>query len=92
MVGKGGGAEAPRGLKPALHYILDLVLIDEKVGAVRARQPDERVVVILDGARDLLAIGEFHPHGDFRLDEMPEVSHLFKGLFGSAIPGFSAFS
>src|ERR1022692_1439875 len=60
--------------------------------ALFARQPDERVVVILDGARDLLAIVEFHAYGDFRLDEMLEVSHLFKGLFGSAIPGFSAWS
>jgi hypothetical protein len=50
------------------------------------------VVVILDGAGDLLAIGEFHPHGNSRFDEMAEVSYFFKGLFGSAIPGFSAWS
>src|ERR1035441_5314484 len=76
----------------AFHQVLDLVLIDKQVGTVFAREPDERVVVILDGARDLLAIGEFHAYGDFRLDQMLEVSHLFKGLFGSAIPGFSAWS
>src|SRR5580658_6133752 len=79
-------------LKSALHYILDLVFIDEQIRPVRARQPDEGVVVILDGARNLLAVGEFDAYGDLRLDQMPEVSHLFEGLFGSAIPGFSAWS
>ena len=87
-----GQAEARRRLKPALHDVFDFVLIDKQVGAVFARQPDEGVVAVLDGARNLLAIGELHPYGRFGLDQMPEVSHLFKGLFGSAIPGFSVWS
>jgi hypothetical protein len=80
-----------RPVLPAFHQVLDLVFKDEQVGTVRARQPDEGVVIILDGARDLLAIGQFHAHGDVRLNEMLEVSHLFEGLFGSAIPGFAAW-
>jgi hypothetical protein len=66
------------------------VFVDEKIGSFFAGQPDKGVVVILDGAGDLLAVGEFDANGDFGLDQMLEVSYLFKGLFGSAIPGFSA--
>jgi hypothetical protein len=50
------------------------------------------VVVILDGSHDFLAVGQLHANRGFRLDQMPEVPYLFKGLLGSAIPGFSAWS
>ena len=92
IVRRGRQARRPIPLLAALHQILDLVLIDKQVGTVFARQSNERVIVILDGTRNLLAIGEFHAHRCFGLDQMLEVSHLFEGLFGSAIPGFSAWS
>jgi hypothetical protein len=57
-----------------------------------ARQTNERVVIILDGAQHFFAICQLDPHRDFRLNQMLEVLYFFKGLFGSAIPGFSAWS
>ena len=89
-----GGMDRPGGLSylAAFDQIFDVVLVDKQIGTVFACQPDERVVAVLDGARNHLAIGEFHAYGDLGLDQMPEVSHLFKVLFGSAIPGFSAWS
>ncbi len=44
------------------------------------------MVVVFDRAGYFLAIGKLDTDRDRRLDQMAEVSYLFKSLLGSAIP------
>src|ERR1035438_6010905 len=68
--------------------VLDVVLENEKVGFTLAGQPDERLVVVFDGANHFLSV--FHFDADRRriLDQPFEVLGLFKRLFRRA-RGFS---
>ena len=69
--------------------ILDVVLEDEQVRLVLAGQPDERLVVILDGADHIFSVRQLDPNGRGIRDQFLEVAGLFERLFRSA-PGFSA--
>jgi hypothetical protein len=53
---------------------------------------DERLVVILDGSHDFLAIGKTHTDGNLLVDQPLEILYFFEGMLWSASPGFSAVS
>jgi hypothetical protein len=79
-------------LSAFLDQVLNLVFIDKQIRTVSAGQADKRVIVILDRAGNLFAVGEPHSHRHLGFDQPLEVSHFFEGLFGGAIAGVSTVS
>ena len=79
-------------LRAFLYQVFDFVFEDEKVRAVFAGEPDEGMIVVLNRAGDLLAVGEPYPYRDLGLDQVLEVPYFFEGLLGRAIPGLAAVS
>jgi hypothetical protein len=68
--------------------VLDVVFEDEEVGLAITGEADERLIVILDHALDLLAVFHLHADGSGMLDELLEVFDLFERL----LRGASAFA
>jgi hypothetical protein len=64
--------------------VFDVVLEDEEIRLALAREADEGLIVVLDGAGDFLAVHHLHAHGRRILDEALEILGLFKRLFGRA--------
>src|ERR1022692_904139 len=64
--------------------VFDVVFEDEKVRFALASQANERLVVIFDGAGDLLAVLHLHSHDGAVLNQLFEVSRLLKRLFRRA--------
>jgi hypothetical protein len=64
--------------------VFDIVLENEKIGRALPRQANERLVVILDCARDFFAIRQLHAYLHGAIDQTLEILHLFKGLLRRA--------
>jgi hypothetical protein len=64
--------------------VFDIVLEDEEIRFAFARQADERLVVILDGPGNFLAIHHLHAHRRRVIDQALEVFRLFERMFRRA--------
>jgi hypothetical protein len=64
------------------------VLENEEIGLALAGDPDEGLVVILDGSYDFFAAGHLDAHRRCVFDELLQILSLFERLFGRA-PGFA---
>jgi hypothetical protein len=66
------------------HQVLDVVLEDEQIGRAFAGEPDERMIVVFDGAGDFFTIDQLHPHGRAVFDELLQIPDFFQRLFRRA--------